>query len=92
MVIYFLIKKIKNLKIEKLLNKVEIFFLNLFDKFYYFLFVGLWSLQFERGSGLVIFRSLLWLGYVFYYVFGIYMYGFCYVGNGEKNLDFLFML
>lgn len=32
-VIYFLIKKIKNLKIEKLLNKVEFFFLNLFDEF-----------------------------------------------------------
>lgn len=53
---------------------------------------GSWSLQFERGSGLVTLRSLLWLGYVFYHVPGTHMYGSCYVGNGEKNLDLPFML
>lgn len=92
MAIHLLTKKIKNLKIEKLSNKAEIFFSNLFDKFYHFLFAGSWSLQFERGSGLVTLRSLLWLGYVFYHVPGTHMYGSCYVGNGEKNLDLPFML
>ncbi|XP_048738081.1 radial spoke head protein 9 homolog isoform X1 [Ostrea edulis] len=53
---------------------------------------GSWSLQFERGSGLVTLRSLLWLGYVSYHVPGTRFYGSCYVGNGEKNLDLPFML
>lgn len=53
---------------------------------------GSWSLQFERGSGLVILRSLLWLGYVSFHVPGTSRYGSIYMGTGEKNLDLPFML
>lgn len=54
--------------------------------------MGSWSLQFERGSGLVNLRSLLWNGYVFFHVPGTRRYGSVYVGTGEKNLDLPFML
>lgn len=53
---------------------------------------GSWSLQFERGSGLVVLRSLHWLGFAFYHVPNTRKYGYVYVGNGEKNLDLPFML
>lgn len=53
---------------------------------------GCWSLQFERGSGLVTLRSLKWLGYSFYHVPGTRQYGSCYVGTGELNKDLPFML
>lgn len=53
---------------------------------------GSWSLQFERGSGLLTLRSLLWLGYVFYHVPGTCKFGAVYVGTGEKNSDLPFML
>jgi len=51
-----------------------------------------WSLQCERGSGLVILRSLLWQGLTFYHVPGTTKYGFVYVGTGEVNKDLPFML
>lgn len=53
---------------------------------------GSWSLQFERGSGLVSLRSLLWIGYCFYHIPGSRRYGSVYVGTGEKNMDLPFML
>jgi len=53
---------------------------------------GSWALQFERGSGLVVLRSLLWQGYVFYHVPGTRCQGSVYFGSGEKNLDLPFML
>jgi len=53
---------------------------------------GSWSMQFERGSGLVSLRSLLWQGYVFFHVPGTKKYGSVYYGNGEKNFDICFML
>lgn len=53
---------------------------------------GSWALQFERGSGLVVLRSLLWQGYVFYHVPGTRSFGSAYFGTGEKNLDLPFML
>ena len=56
------------------------------------LFLGSWSLQFERGSALVTLRSLLWLGYVTYHVPGTRNFGSIYVGTGEKNNDLPFML
>ena len=62
---------------------------------YQFLFIyllGAWSLQFERGSGMVTLRSLQWLGYVFYHVPGTRDFGSVYVGTGEKNMDLPFML
>ncbi|XP_031565996.1 radial spoke head protein 9 homolog [Actinia tenebrosa] len=53
---------------------------------------GSWSIQFERGSGLVTLRSLHWLGFSFYHVPGTRKYGSVYVGTGNKNLDLPFML
>jgi len=53
---------------------------------------GSWSLQFERGSGLVTLRSLLWVGYSFYHVPGTRKFGSIYVGTGEQNMDLPFML
>jgi len=53
---------------------------------------GSWALQFERGSGLVVLRSLLWQGYVFYHVPGTRHTGSVYFGTGEKNQDLPFML
>ncbi|XP_077998908.1 radial spoke head protein 9 homolog [Glandiceps talaboti] len=51
-----------------------------------------WSLQCERGSGLVILRSLLWQGLTFYHVPGTTKHGYVYVGTGELNKDLPFML
>jgi len=53
---------------------------------------GSWALQFERGSGLVTLRSLLWLGYTFYHVPCTRSFGSVYVGTGEQNMDLPFML
>lgn len=53
---------------------------------------GSWSIQSERGSGLVVLRSLHWLGFTFYHVPGTNRHGYVYVGTGEKNLDLPFML
>jgi len=53
---------------------------------------GSWSVQQERGNGLVSIRSLLWPGYFFYHVPETRQYGSVYVGTGEKNIDLPFML
>jgi len=53
---------------------------------------GAWSLQFERGSGQVTLRSVLWNGYVFYHVPGTRSFGSLYWGTGEINKDLPFML
>lgn len=53
---------------------------------------GSWSLQFERGNGLVTLRSLLWQGYVSFHVPGTRKFGSVYFGTGEKNRDLPFML
>lgn len=55
-------------------------------------FSGSWSIQFERGSGLVTLRSLHWLGFSFYHVPNSRKYGSIYFGLGTKNLDLPFML
>jgi radial spoke head protein 9 len=62
------------------------------SKFLVFLHTGSWSIQFERGSGLVTLRSLHWLGFTFYHVPGTRKCGSVYVGTGNKNLDLPFML
>ena len=62
------------------------------DHFYLLLFLGSWSVQTERGGGLIVLRSLHWLGLTFYHVPGSAHYGYVYVGLGEKNLDLPFML
>jgi len=53
---------------------------------------GSWSVQQERGNGLVSIKSLLWPGYFFYHVPETRQYGSVYVGTGEKNMDLPFML
>lgn len=85
-------------KAEKLLGKTLLQRANL-DKSIDFLDTieedipkGCWSLQMERGGGLVTLRSLLWLGYVFYHVPGTRQYGSVYFGRGDKNIDLPFML
>ncbi|XP_071962347.1 radial spoke head protein 9 homolog [Antedon mediterranea] len=51
-----------------------------------------YTIQFERGSGLLIIRSLLWLGMMFYHVPSSKQFGYVYFGTGEKNKDLPFML
>ena len=51
-----------------------------------------WSLQFDRGSELVILKSLLWPGYVFYHVPESKKFGSLYMGFGDLNIDLPFML
>ncbi|XP_048452616.1 radial spoke head protein 9 homolog, partial [Rhincodon typus] len=51
-----------------------------------------WSLQYERGSKLVILRNLLWLGFTFFHVPETSQYGCIYMGLGERNIDFPFMI
>ena len=54
--------------------------------------LGTWSLQYERGSGLVCVRNLQWLGFSFYHVPNTRKFGSMYVGTGERNYDIPFML
>ncbi|XP_078068347.1 radial spoke head protein 9 homolog [Mustelus asterias] len=51
-----------------------------------------WSLQYERGSKLVILRNLLWLGFTFFHVPETPQHGYIYMGLGERNIDFPFMI
>uniref|UniRef100_UPI00398E7860 radial spoke head protein 9 homolog n=1 Tax=Pristiophorus japonicus TaxID=55135 RepID=UPI00398E7860 len=51
-----------------------------------------WSLQYERGSKLVILRNLVWLGFTFFHVPETAQYGSLYMGLGEKNMDYPFMM
>lgn len=53
---------------------------------------GCWALHAERGSGLVILKSLHWLGYTAFHVPNTPKFGSVYFGTGEKNYDLLFML
>ncbi|CAF1373499.1 unnamed protein product [Adineta ricciae] len=51
-----------------------------------------WSVQYERGSGLVQIRSLKWPGMAFFHIPGTNRYGSLYYGIGEENKDLAFML
>lgn len=53
---------------------------------------GCWSLQFERGSALVLLRSLKWPGSSFFHVPETNSFGCLYSGIGENNKDIPFML
>eukprot|EP00800_Vazella_pourtalesii_P002033 TRINITY_DN11887_c0_g1_i1.p1 TRINITY_DN11887_c0_g1~~TRINITY_DN11887_c0_g1_i1.p1 ORF type:complete len:271 (+),score=57.25 TRINITY_DN11887_c0_g1_i1:98-910(+) len=53
---------------------------------------GCWTLQPERGSGLVVLRSLSWVGFSAFHVPNTRKYGYLYFGTGEKNYDLPFML
>ena len=54
--------------------------------------LGCWTLQAERGSGLVVLRSLSWPGFSSFHVPGTSKHGYLYFGTGEKNYDLPFML
>ena len=69
----------------------------IFDKCFGFpytvaIYLGSWSVQQERGGAVVVLRSLHWLGFTAYHLPGTPIFGYCYCGNGEKNLDLPFML
>jgi len=49
-------------------------------------------MYFDDTFNVVIGKSLLWPGYVFYHVPGTRTFGSYYIGSGEKNLDLCFML
>ncbi|CAF4711931.1 unnamed protein product, partial [Rotaria magnacalcarata] len=51
-----------------------------------------WSVQYERGSGLVQIRSLKWPGMAFFHIPETNRYGSLYCGVGEENKDLPFML
>lgn len=51
-----------------------------------------WSVQYERGSGLVQIRSLKWLGMAFFHIPETNRYGSLYCGIGEENKDLPFMI
>lgn len=53
---------------------------------------GCWSLQFERGSALILLRSLKWPGATFFHIPETSSYGSLYFGIGETNKDIPFML
>ncbi|XP_048842378.1 LOW QUALITY PROTEIN: radial spoke head protein 9 homolog [Brienomyrus brachyistius] len=53
---------------------------------------GSWSLQLEKGSRVVVLRSLLWLGLSFFHVPMTPQHGYIYMGDGLKNMDLPFML
>ncbi|KAL0476256.1 rsph9 [Acrasis kona] len=50
-----------------------------------------WCLQYDDSYSVVLGKSLLWPGYVFYHCPNTSVYGSYYVGNGCKNLDLCFM-
>ena len=49
------------------------------------------SLTFEIEPGVVCIKSIYWPGMVLFHKCNTKLYGFCYIGNGFKNLDLLFM-
>ncbi len=50
-----------------------------------------WALQYDESYSVVLGKSLLWPGYIFYHVPGTRTFGSYYVGNGIKNQDLCFM-
>lgn len=50
------------------------------------------ALNVDNERGLVLIRSLFWPGMLFFHKFNSRKHGFCYFGDGRKNMDLLFML
>lgn len=50
------------------------------------------SITMESDKSIVYVRSLFWPGMVMFHRCGTEKHGFCYFGNGRKNLDVLFMI
>ncbi|CAF2329499.1 unnamed protein product [Rotaria sp. Silwood2] len=51
-----------------------------------------WSVQYERGSGLVQIRCLKWIGMAFFHIPETNRFGSLYCGIGEENKDLPFMI
>nr|XP_033791275.1 radial spoke head protein 9 homolog [Geotrypetes seraphini] len=51
-----------------------------------------WSLQFERGNSVLVMRSLMWPGLIFFHLPMTPHHGYIYIGNGQRNIDLPFML
>lgn len=50
------------------------------------------ALTLQNDRGLVLIKSLYWPGMMFFHKCHSQIHGFCYVGDGRKNFDLLFML
>lgn len=50
------------------------------------------ALSVDNDRGLAFVRSLFWPGMMFFHKFNSRKHGFCYFGDGRKNMDVLFML
>ena len=48
--------------------------------------------KFDASINTVCWRSLVYEGFVGYCLVGAPMYGYCYIGSGQKNADIAFML
>ena len=53
---------------------------------------GALTTSFDAANNIVTLRSLLFPGFYAYSVVGMPVYGYCYFGNGLKNVDIAFML
>mmetsp|Transcript_90 Transcript_90/g.138 ORF Transcript_90/g.138 Transcript_90/m.138 type:complete len:272 (-) Transcript_90:413-1228(-) len=53
---------------------------------------GSWSVQYDPFKQIVICRSLVWIGYTFYYHAHDLTWGALYCGDGVPNYDLIFML
>ncbi|KAG2386965.1 hypothetical protein C9374_002000 [Naegleria lovaniensis] len=53
---------------------------------------GCWTIQYEELLNVVVVRSLLWPGYVFYHRLQSDVFGGYYIGSGLKNMDLCFMM
>ncbi|GMH38099.1 hypothetical protein BSKO_05983 [Bryopsis sp. KO-2023] len=53
---------------------------------------GTWSLQHDPFKGITVCRSLVWLGYMFYYNSRTLTWGSTYTGDGRPNSDLVFMV
>lgn len=50
------------------------------------------SINIDNDCGLAIVKSLYWPGMVFFHKLQSNTHGFCYIGNGIRNHDLLFMV
>ncbi|KAF0984503.1 hypothetical protein FDP41_000402 [Naegleria fowleri] len=53
---------------------------------------GCWTIQYEELLNVVVVRSLMWPGYVFYHRLQSQVFGGYYIGTGLKNVDLCFMM
>lgn len=50
------------------------------------------SVNIDSDSGLSVVKSMYWPGMIFFHKLHTNAHGFCYIGNGLRNHDLLFML